>query len=234
MDNFLVDSATVALLSQLTGQNLTEKDLSPTVLFATALVTVLWGVIVIDQTVAIAEERELQILLNELIPADDSAYPLIEIIVQGIQQQQTYLDPQSLLGLVGALSESERLLLLGLGYEMAIADGDLDLREQLYLQAIAQRLNLPPRYQETLAAGFSRQAPPTAIAIAEVQALLQPSQFRSIEPAAKLAAQILTTLLSGDGTPLDSTPTDSTPTDSASTDSTPTDSAPTDSTVKSE
>ena len=52
MDTSLVGSQAVDLFSQITGQKLTQKDLTPPVIFLVNLVTVLLGVIFVDGTVS--------------------------------------------------------------------------------------------------------------------------------------------------------------------------------------
>ncbi|WP_292779716.1 hypothetical protein [Nostoc sp. NMS9] len=56
MDTSLVSSQAVELLSQITGQKLTLKNLTPPVIFLANLVTVLLGVIFVDGTVAESEK----------------------------------------------------------------------------------------------------------------------------------------------------------------------------------
>ena len=63
MDTSRVTSETVDLLSRITGQKLSQRDITPQVLFLASLVTVLMGVIFVDGTV---EEEEKQSLLNIL------------------------------------------------------------------------------------------------------------------------------------------------------------------------
>lgn len=68
MDMALVDPETVALLSRLTGQKLSSRDITPTVIFITALITVLIGVIFADDTVTDEEKQRLQKIINSFIP----------------------------------------------------------------------------------------------------------------------------------------------------------------------
>lgn len=60
-------------------------------------------------------------------------------MISGVQQHQVYNKFKELLTLTAPLSEPERLLLIGFGYEMSAADGDIDSREKKYLEAVAKQ-----------------------------------------------------------------------------------------------
>lgn len=57
MDTSRVTSETVDLLSRITGQKLSQRDITPQVLFLAGLVTVLMGVIFVDGTVSEEEKQ---------------------------------------------------------------------------------------------------------------------------------------------------------------------------------
>lgn len=181
MNTALVDLDGIALISKMTGQNIEHKTLNPLLIFLAALVTILLGVTAMDGVIADEEEQHLQILLDALIPPNHPVYPRLQQMIQQVEEQHLYLDPQNLQTLITPFSESERLLLLGMGYEMAAADGEVDFRERLYLQAIAQRLALAPEYQLILEAGFTGSRRFDAIALKQVQTLLNPHQFEALD-----------------------------------------------------
>ncbi|MBD2069725.1 TerB family tellurite resistance protein [Leptolyngbya sp. FACHB-671] len=169
------------LLSQVTGRDLKPQDLSPTLLFLAALVTVMLGVIVIDRKIDSAEQQRLQVLLESFVTPDHSLYPLIQEMIHGIERQQVYLNPQQVLNLATPLSEPERLLLIALGYEMAASDGEVDARETMYLRAIAHRLDVHVRHITALENGFSHQEISDPEALIQIRALLNPSFFKTVE-----------------------------------------------------
>lgn len=181
MNKALVDPNGLALVSKMTGQDINHETLNPVMIFLAALVTILLGVIAIDGVVAEEEEQHLQTLLNALIPPDNPVHPQVQQMIHRVEAQQFYLDPQHLQTLIAPLSESERLLLLGLGYEMAATDGEVDVREKLYLQAIAQRLALAPHHQRVLEVGFMGDRVEDAIALDQVKTLLNPNLFTSLD-----------------------------------------------------
>lgn len=181
MDVSLVNPEAITLLSQVTGRDLKPQDLSPTLLFLAALVTVMLGVIVIDRKIDSAEQQRLQVLLESFVTPDHSLYPLIQEMIHGIERQQVYLNPQQVLNLATPLSEPERLLLIALGYEMAASDGEVDARETMYLRAIAHRLDVHVRHITALENGFSHQEISDPEALIQIRALLNPSFFKTVE-----------------------------------------------------
>ncbi|MBD1869250.1 TerB family tellurite resistance protein [Oculatella sp. FACHB-28] len=181
MDVSLVNPEAITLLSQVTGRDLKPQDLSPTLLFLAALVTVMLGVIVIDRKIDSAEQQRLQVLLESFVTPDHSLYPLIQEMIHGIERQQVYLNPQQVLNLATPLSEPERLLLIALGYEMAASDGEVDARETMYLRAIAHRLDVHVRHISALENGFSHQEISDPEALIQIRALLNPSFFKTVE-----------------------------------------------------
>ena len=146
MDTSRVTSETVDLLSRITGQKLSQRDITPQVLFLASLVTVLMGVIFVDGTV---EEEEKQSLLNILYRfsmPETGMRQLTNLIIKRVKNNQTYKKIHDLLTLTATLSESERLLLIGFGYEMSAADGEIDLREKQYLEIVAKNLGVKSQH----------------------------------------------------------------------------------------
>ena len=92
-------------------------------------------------------------------------------------------------------SESQKLLLIGSGYEMSAVDGHIDLREQMYLQSIGNRLGLDSRHIAVLDTLFTKEGTLDSEAFAEVQALLDPSEFESCDPVLGKAAKHLLGIL---------------------------------------
>jgi uncharacterized tellurite resistance protein B-like protein len=181
MDVSLVKPEAVTLLSQVTGRDLRQQDLSPMLLFLATLVTVMLGVIVIDRRIDATEQHRLQVLLESFVTPEHSLYALIQEMIHGIERQQVYLNPQQVLTLATPLSESERLLLIALGYEMAASDGEVDARETMYLRAIAHRLDIHVRHITALENGFTHQEISDPEALLQIRALLDPSFFKAVE-----------------------------------------------------
>jgi uncharacterized tellurite resistance protein B-like protein len=111
MDTSLVSSEAVDLLSRLTGQKLSQKELTPPVIFLTALVTVLLGVIFADSQVTNEEKQRLQATLNKFIPPTGNVRQLTQLMVKGVRENLDYTKPSQLLKLTAPLSKSQRLLL---------------------------------------------------------------------------------------------------------------------------
>lgn len=190
-----VTSESAVLLSEITGQEIDPDQLTPVILFLGSLVTILSGVIAIDQTVDQAEKQLLHTIVDSLVDPDSELYPLMQQAIAGVEEQQIYLDPQKWMVLTSSFALPEQLMLIGLGYEMAAADGTIDFREKMYLQAIAQRLDVPLEYLNVLEYGFMHQNMPEQTALCEVQALLDPERFASCDEIfADIARSILAAL----------------------------------------
>jgi tRNA U34 5-carboxymethylaminomethyl modifying GTPase MnmE/TrmE len=114
---------------------------------------------------------------------------------KGILQNQVYKKLNELQTLTAPLSESERLLLIGFGYEMSAADGEMDAREKKYLEVIANRLGINLRHLAVLEAGFTHQGTVETAALDEVQFLLDPARFQELDTIfVKAASDMLVAL----------------------------------------
>jgi uncharacterized tellurite resistance protein B-like protein len=195
MDTTTITAEVVELLCRISRQKLREQDITPLVVFLTALISIMRGVMVIDRTIAAQEEERLQKTLKAFASDDRERVELIQRLVKGISKQQVYFNPTELLTLTALFSESEKLLLIGSGYEMSAADGYIDLREQMYLQSIANRLGLDSRHIAVIDTLFTKEGTLDSEAFTEVKALLDPSQFESREPVFGKAAKHLLGIL---------------------------------------
>lgn len=195
MDITLISTEVVELLSRISRQKLREQDITPLVVFLTALISILRGVMIIDRTIAVEEEERLQKTLKAFASGDRDRIELIQRIVKGVSKQQVYFNPTELLTLTGLFSDSEKLLLIGFGYEMSAIDGHIDLREQMYLQSIGQRLGINARHIAVIDALFTKEGSIDPEAFGEVQLLLSPAEFESSDPVFAKAAKHLLSLL---------------------------------------
>ncbi|MFM9264119.1 TerB family tellurite resistance protein [Tychonema sp. BBK16] len=195
MDATLISTEVVDLLSRISRQKLRQEDVTPLVVFLTALISILRGVMIIDRTIALEEEERLQKTLKAFASSDRDRVELIQRIVTGISKQQVYFNPTELLTLTAFFTDSEKLLLICFGYEMSAVDGRIDLREQMYLTAIGQRLGLDSRHIAAIDATFTKEATVDPEAFAEIKELLGPLKFESREPVFAASAKHLLSLL---------------------------------------
>jgi tRNA U34 5-carboxymethylaminomethyl modifying GTPase MnmE/TrmE/uncharacterized tellurite resistance protein B-like protein len=195
MDLSLITADTVDLLSRITGHELEEEDLSPLVVFLAALVCVLLGVISVDNQVTQEETQRLLITLRRFIPETGNVRELVKLMKQGVRLQKTYQNINDLLLLTASFSESEKLLLIGLGYEMSAADGGMDAREKKYLENLANRLEIEPQYLNVLESAFSNPASVDKEYLEKVRFLLDPVWFHDLDSVfVKAASQMLAVL----------------------------------------
>lgn len=195
MDTTTISTEVVELLSRISRQKLREQDITPVVVFLAALISILRGVMIIDRTIAVEEEERLQKTLKAFASKDRDRVELIQRIVKGVSKQQVYFNPTELLTLTALFSDSEKLMLIGFGYEMSAVDGHIDLREQMYLQSIANRLGLDSRHISVIDAVFTKEGSIDSDIFAEVKALLAPIEFEDRDPVFGKAAKHLLSLL---------------------------------------
>ncbi|MBD2070292.1 dynamin family protein [Leptolyngbya sp. FACHB-671] len=189
------DLDTVQLLSRITGKEFQQRHLTPRITFLAALATVLIGVTYADNQATDGEKLRLQKILNQFIPARSGISQLVKLMIQGVRQHRTYAKSSEITKLTRYLSESEKLLLIAFGYEIAIADGSVDSVEQRYVQAIAKCMEVQPRHLAVIEAGLTKQEAVDPDALSEVQNLLDPTRFQAIDPIfANAASYILSSL----------------------------------------
>jgi uncharacterized tellurite resistance protein B-like protein len=90
MDTSLIGAEAVDLLSHITGQKLSQRDLTPPVIFLTALLTVLLGVMLADGTITDEEKQRWQKTINQFIPAEGNVRQFTQLLSKGIRQNQVY------------------------------------------------------------------------------------------------------------------------------------------------
>lgn len=185
----------VELVSRATGKELKNHDVTPPVLFLTALITVLLGVMLADQTITDTEKDRWQKTVNRFISTEGNACQLAKLLSKGLREQKIYANFDEILTLLAPFSKSEQLLLVGLGYEMSAADGAIDQSEKQYLWQIGKLLKLKPEYLEVLEAGFTQQSISNLSALEEVRSLLDPARFHELDTLfVKAANNLLSTL----------------------------------------
>ncbi|MBD2292691.1 dynamin family protein [Anabaena sphaerica FACHB-251] len=195
MDTSRVTSETVDLLSRITGQKLSQRDITPQVLFLAALVTVLMGVIFVDGTVSEEEKQHLQKILSRFSQSNSDVQKLTNLMIKGVKENQTYKKIQDLLKLTLPLSESEKILLIGFGYEMSAADGEIDLREKQYLEIVAKNLGVKSQYLPIFEIAFTQEGNIEANALNEVHFLLDSSRFQELDTVFVKAASDMLAIL---------------------------------------
>ncbi|MCF4965791.1 dynamin family protein [Nostoc sp. CMAA1605] len=186
MDTSLIGNQVVNFLSNITGQKMTQKDVTPPVLFLANLIVVLLGVILIDGSVTEKEKQRLVELLYRFSTPESDIRKLTHLMIKGIRKYQLYRKFNELLAITHPLSKAERLLLIGFGYEMSTINGRMGLREQRYLEIVAQYLDVKPQHLAVLASAFK---PPDNFDIEvlnEVDDLLNPSHFQALNPIVSL------------------------------------------------
>ncbi|MBW4490194.1 MAG: dynamin family protein [Trichocoleus desertorum ATA4-8-CV12] len=192
-----INSETIELLSRITGQNLRREDLSPSIVFLSALITVLQGVMLQDGQITEEEKQQWQKTINRFIPANSNIRSLVQLISKGIRNNRIYTSAKDLLTLTTPLSEAERLLLIGLGYEMSATDGSIATSEKKYLEAIADKLQIQPKYLSILEAGFTHKSDIDITVLREVQSLIDPVKFYDLDAFLVKAASDILSVFSG-------------------------------------
>jgi predicted GTPase len=102
-------------------------------------------------------------------------------MIKGIKENQTYVNFGQIKILAAPLSEAERLLLISFGYEMSATDGEIDVREQGYLQLVANQLEIDNRYQTVLETVFNSKKNFDPTVLEKVKSLLDPARFHELD-----------------------------------------------------
>jgi uncharacterized tellurite resistance protein B-like protein/signal recognition particle receptor subunit beta len=186
-------SAAADVLSKLLNQPLQEQLMHPLAVYLGALAAVLVGVAHADSQVTEEEKQRLRKILTQFVPSGSALNSVVRSLVQGVRESKIYAKPAELATLTSLCTESEKLLLIMLGYEMATADGALNPKEQKYLRIIAQHLHLKDEWVVALEAALVHQQ--ISEALSEVRYLLDPARFQTLDPVlASAANQMLTRL----------------------------------------
>ncbi|MDY7006802.1 MAG: dynamin family protein [Cyanobacteriota bacterium] len=196
MDTAKINAESVKLLSIITGNKLSKKDIDPPVLFLANLVIILIGVIYADGKVAEEERARLKITLHKFIPPKGNILELTKLMIKGVSKQHLYKKIEAILTLTSPLSPPEKLLLICFGYEMSAADGNIHVREKKYLEIISRKLGIKTKHLQVLEAGFTHQENFTHKAMEEVAYLLNPARFHQLDNIfVKAASEMLNSLL---------------------------------------
>jgi uncharacterized tellurite resistance protein B-like protein len=198
MNAWVIDSELVLLLSTILQRPLQAREIEPSLVFITTLITILRGVILMDKVVTIEEEKRLLDTLQSFIGTDRNLKTLSNSVLSGVEQQQTFLDPNAIVILAAPLNPATKLLLIGLGYSISSADGTVDFRERMYLQSIASRLQVDLQHLALLEACFIDSENLSSETLKQTLLLLDPYRLgmfdRVIVQAARYLYQILSNL----------------------------------------
>ncbi|MEQ8996352.1 MAG: hypothetical protein RID53_07580 [Coleofasciculus sp. B1-GNL1-01] len=195
MDTALVSPEAVALLSRITGQKLSQRQLTPPIIFLAALVTVLLGVMLADGTVTDEEKQQLQAILDNLTSSESKLGKLAQLLIKGVKQHQVYKKLDQLTTLTIPLSEAEKLLVISFGYKMLANAKYINSRETSYLQSITNQLGVNSKYLAVLESGFSGQETINLEALQQFYSFLNPASFQSVDPLFVNAASYILTEL---------------------------------------
>lgn len=195
MNTTLITSDTLDLLSEVTGKKLSNRDTTPLVLFLASLVTVLLGVLLVDGVVEEEEkQRLLKILYRFSLPESD-ARRLTHLMIRGVKENQTYTRIQDLLKITAPLSESEKLLLIGFGYQISVINGNIGSCEQKYLEIVGKKLGIKSPYLAVLEFAMTHKGSVEPSTLDEIYFLLDSSQFQELDTVfLEAAGDILTNL----------------------------------------
>ncbi len=182
-------------LSELIDRQVKEEQANDLLIFVAALSAVGMGVIAVDGEVTIQEKHLLGHTLQRFIASGDPLIALAREIFNGIKKYKIYSNTNELSKLTGILDEPEKLLLIALGYEMAIADGLLDPTEEQYLRNLARQCDLEDHLIDSLQNGLLGEPYGDRHVNKQLQFLLDPAQFKDLDPVfSQVAEEILAKL----------------------------------------
>ena len=178
------------LLTQILQQNVSEKHISHKLILITTLATALMGVIYADNQVEESEKQHLKSIFDEFIPPQSKLSKLIKPIVTGILKNKIYLHKNSLSILSNGLKLSEKILILGLCYQMASADGEVAEQEESYIKEMSEIFDVDTNYLSFLTGNPEQKVETSEITI-EIKNLLDPHHFQHLDPTFARAADLL-------------------------------------------
>ncbi|WP_322689786.1 dynamin family protein [Nostoc sp. DedSLP04] len=182
-------------MSRISGQRLSQRDITPQVIFLALLIVVLRDIACADGVVTEEEMQRWQTILKRFVSREIKQ--LTQLISLGMKQHQISVYSPEFLMLTHPLSHSEKLLLISLSYEMSTADGEMDSREKNYLEIVGKQLGIKSQHLAVLEAGFTHQVNVEPDALNEVYFLLDPACFQSADPVFIQAANGILAILPG-------------------------------------
>jgi uncharacterized tellurite resistance protein B-like protein len=177
----VVEADVVTFFEEILGEKINPQDITPSIRFIAALIVILMGVMFADQTVTDEEKQHWQKTLNYFIPKDGEIRKFVQALSKGIRQAKSFAKLNSILTLTATFSPSEKLLLVGFGYQLSCADGEMDERELEYLRRVAKALELEELHIQTLEAILTERSQYDAQALAGLRFLLDPARFHELE-----------------------------------------------------
>ncbi|PZO49436.1 MAG: hypothetical protein DCF15_16895 [Phormidesmis priestleyi] len=163
------------ILTQITGQQVLKRHLTPRILFLSAMTTVLVGVAYADGRLAEREKVYLQKVLKQFVSPESGLGKMISLMLKGVQKHKIYARLDAIERLTDSLSVSEKLIILGFGHRLAIADGHAEAQERQYLDTVANAIGVPTQQVKALFScldGKQSEVNPTAVE--ELRWLLDP------------------------------------------------------------
>ena len=180
------------ILTQITGQPVLAHHLTPKVMFLSAMTTVLVGVTYADGEVADQEKRYLQNVLSQFVSPVSSLGKTTSLMLKGVRKSKTYLNWSALKCLTETLSPSEKLIILGFGYRLALADGTVEAQEKKYLHTVANTIDVPNKHVNAMLSCLNgEQSEVVEDVVKELRWLLDPQRFQNIDAAIVNAASFL-------------------------------------------
>jgi|GEM_PF-4730872 uncharacterized tellurite resistance protein B-like protein len=161
--------------------------------FLVAMSIVLQGVMVIDGEIHWTEEQLLHQILGEFWESQEGLEQKISTFLEDIQTQQLYLSPIVFKQLRDTLLVEEKCLILTLGFSLSSIDGHSEPREQLYLQNLAQRLDISPETFHLIQTAFEDPDRIDAKQVTQLRNILSPDILeQTASPLRNLALDLLT------------------------------------------
>ncbi len=190
------------ILTQITGQKVLERHLTPRVMFLSAMTTVLVGVAYADGQLAGREKLYLQKVLSQLASPKSSLGKMISLMLKGIRKHEIYNRLDAISCLTDSLSVSEKLIILGFGHRLAIADGCAEAQERKYLNTVASAIDVPADQVKALLSCLdNKRSEVKQEAVEELRWLLDPQRFQNIDAAIVNAASCLSSKFPAQASP---------------------------------
>jgi uncharacterized tellurite resistance protein B-like protein/GTPase SAR1 family protein len=181
------------LFTHVLQQDVSKDLISHKLILIITLITSLIGVIYADDQVEESEKQHLKSIFDEFIPIQSKLHKLIKPIVTGILKNKLYLRQDAVSIMASELRTSEKILILGLCYQMANADGEVAKQEENYIINISKIFEINSNYLPYLRVrgeDVKILAANSNINL-EIKNLLDPHHFQHLDPTFAKAAELL-------------------------------------------
>ncbi len=178
--SLIISKDTLALLSGVTRLGLVRDDLTPQFIFFVTLVIAAKGAMLADGSISPDEEKYLLHIFDIVPAADNKLRTLVSNLIANLTPDTIFQHYEVWDELPYLLSNSERLVILSLCFEIAYTDGTIETRERDYLNFVAQSLAIDHEMVALIEGSVTGKTVISFENVPDLRALLHPDNFKDL------------------------------------------------------